>query len=176
MRIIVGAAKGRRLEVPRRGTRPLTGRAREAIFSSLAAVVSDAGVLDLYAGSGSLGLEALSRGAASCRFVERDSAAVQVLRRNVSAVGLGGEVVIEDVSRFLRSAAGTYDLVFVDPPYADEDVDTVLDLAARLMAPGSLLVVHRRAGDPEPEGEFLIPVADRRYGDVHIRVLRKEEA
>lgn len=176
MRIIAGEAKGRRLDVPRCGTRPLTGRAREAIFSSLAAVVPDARVLDLYAGSGSLGLEALSRGAKSCRFVERDAAAAQVLLRNVAAVGLGGDVVVEDVVRFLRRASGAYDVVFVDPPYADEGVNAVLDLAARRMAAKSLLVVHRRAGNLEPKGEFLIPVMDRRYGDAHIRVLRKEEA
>lgn len=176
MRVIAGVAKGRRLEVPRQGTRPLTGRAREAIFSSLAADVSDARVLDLYAGSGSLGLEALSRGATSCRFVERDAAAVRVLRRNVAAVGLGGEVVADDVARFLRRTADTYDVVFVDPPYADDQIGPVLDLAARRMAPRSLLVVHRRAGGPELGSEFLIPIADRRYGDAHIRVLRKEEA
>jgi 16S rRNA (guanine966-N2)-methyltransferase len=176
MRIIAGTAKGRRVDVPPRGTRPFTGKVREAVFSSLAVALPGADVLDLYAGSGSLGLEALSRGAASCVFVERDRSAVRVLRRNVETVGLGGSVVVEEVSRFLRRATGAYDLVFVDPPYVAEDMDAVLRLAARRMVSGALAVVHRRVGEPASDIEFLSLVTDRRYGDAHIRVLRKEEA
>lgn len=176
MRIIAGTAKGRKLAVPTRGTRPLTGRAREAVFSSLAAMVPGADVLDLYAGSGSLGLEALSRGAASCVFVEREPASAAVLRRNIGAVGLGGTVVVQDVDRFLQTGDATYDVVFVDPPYAARDIEVVLDHVARRMASGGVAVVHRRAGEPTSETEFLSLITDRRYGDVHIRVLRKEEA
>jgi 16S rRNA (guanine966-N2)-methyltransferase len=176
VRIIAGTAKGRRLAVPARGTRPLTGRAREAVFSSLAAMVPGSAVLDLYAGSGSLGLEALSRGAASCVFVEREPASAEVLRRNVGAVGLGGTVVVQDVDRFLQTGDANYDLAFVDPPYAARDIDLVLDLVAGRMAPGGVAVVHRRVGEPASDIEFLSLITDRRYGDAHIRVLRKEEA
>ena len=103
MRIIAGEAKGRRLAAPRSGTRPFTGRAKEAVFSSLARFVPNADVLDLFAGSGSLGLEALSRGAASAVFVERDRSAAAVLSANVASVDLGGTVVTVDVDRFLET-------------------------------------------------------------------------
>jgi 16S rRNA (guanine966-N2)-methyltransferase len=101
MRIIAGEAKGRRLVAPRSGTRPFTGRAKEAVFSSLHARVGGAAVLDLFAGSGSLGLEALSRGANSVVFVEQDRDAVTVIAANVDAVGLGGTIVRRDVEAFL---------------------------------------------------------------------------
>ena len=88
------------------------------MFSSLGAVVEDAAVLDLFAGTGSLGLEAMSRGAAAATFVERDRSVLAVLRRNIEAVGLGGTVVAGEVERFVASPGeGSYDLAFVDPPY-----------------------------------------------------------
>ncbi len=103
MRIIAGSAKGRRLEAPRTSdTRPITDRAKESIFSSLGDRVVGARVLDLYAGSGAFGLEALSRGSASAEFVERGREAVGVLRRNVESTGLGGRIVADDVVRFLE--------------------------------------------------------------------------
>jgi 16S rRNA (guanine966-N2)-methyltransferase len=172
MRIIAGIAKGRRLHGPTgRVTRPFPDRAREAVFSSLGASVDDAFVLDLFAGTGSLGLEAMSRGAAAATFVERDRAALAVLRRNIDAVGLGGTVVSDDVERFVASPrAGSYDLAFVDPPY-----DVPLPFLARIleglesaMGNGAVVVVHRRRGQelPVPTG---YAVADRRrYGDSEI--------
>ncbi len=102
LRIISGIAKGRRLSgPPGLTTRPFPDRVREAVFSSLGEVVVDAAVLDLFAGTGSLGLEALSRGASAATFVEHDRAALLVLRRNIEAVGLGGIVVAIDVNRFV---------------------------------------------------------------------------
>jgi 16S rRNA (guanine966-N2)-methyltransferase len=178
MRIIAGAAKGRRLAAPRSGTRPFTGRAREAIFSSLQQRIPGAAVLDLYAGSGSLGLEALSRGAASAVFVESDRTAVRVLSDNVASVDLGGTVVAADVVRFLQRDRATYDLVFVDPPYALDDVDvrSVLHLLGNRVDRHGCVVVHRRAGGTGPESDSLTCADRRRYGDSEIWILEKEQS
>ena len=177
MRIIAGEAKGRRIAAPRSGTRPFTGRAKEAVFSSLARSVPDAAVLDLFAGSGSLGLEALSRGAASAVFVEHNRAASAVLADNVASVGLGGSVVTSDVARFLEHDHGTYSLVFVDPPYAysDSDVGRVLNLIDDRLARDGRVVLHRRAGGTAPESDNLRCTDRRRYGDSEIWILEKEQ-
>ena len=117
MRVVAGEFKGRRLQAPRgRRTRPTADRVREALFSMLGDV-SGARVLDLYAGSGALGIEALSRGAESAVFVERDQQALAAMRRNLEAVGAEADVRRQDVSRFLARTEGTFDLVFCDPPY-----------------------------------------------------------
>jgi 16S rRNA (guanine966-N2)-methyltransferase len=176
MRIIAGEAKGRRISAPRTGTRPFTGRAREAVFSSLALRLPGANVLDLFAGSGSLGLEALSRGAEAVVFVERDRNAVRVLEANVAAVGLGGRIVRSDVESFVASDRGTYDLAFVDPPFAmgDDEVDRVLGMVAERLLEGGVIVVHRRAGGSAPESDNLQDTGPRRYGDSEIWFLEKE--
>ena len=119
MRVIAGDFKGRRLHTARGvRTRPTADRVREALFSMLGDV-SGARVLDLYAGSGALGIEALSRGAESAVFVERDQAALAALRRNLDAIGVDAEVRRQDALRFLARPEGAYDLVFCDPPYDD---------------------------------------------------------
>jgi 16S rRNA (guanine966-N2)-methyltransferase len=179
MRIIAGRAKGRRLVAPRGlETRPLTDRAKEALFSSLANTVVGASVLDLYAGSGSIGLEALSRGAAAAVFVEQDRRAVEALRENIARVGLGGLVEAGPVERYLNATERRSGLVFVDPPYAlaDEDVAGVLHAVAGLAVPGATIVVHRRAGGPEPgHPEDLRLLSRRRYGEVELWRFTKED-
>jgi len=177
MRIIAGDAKGRRLAAPRSGTRPFTGRAKEAVFSSLSRFVPDAAVLDLFAGSGSLGLEALSRGAASAVFVERDRAAAAVLSENVALVDLGGTIVTTDVVRFLERDRATYTLVFVDPPYAfaDLEVERILGLVGERLAADGRIVLHRRAGGTMPNSDNLQCTDRRRYGDSEIWILEKEQ-
>ncbi|MDJ0961231.1 MAG: 16S rRNA (guanine(966)-N(2))-methyltransferase RsmD [Acidimicrobiia bacterium] len=179
MRIIAGAAKGRRLKSPPGiGTRPLTGRAKEALFSSLGTLVVDADVLDLYAGSGSIGLEALSRGAASAVFVERDRRIADTLQANVDLVGLGGSVRRTDVEGFLRSCSSDYDLVFVDPPYAEDDavVAAVLGAIAPVVRSHGVVVVHRRAGGAEPVVPEGLHLRDRRrYGEVELWRFGKED-
>ena len=177
MRIIAGEAKGRRLAAPRSGTRPFTGRAKEAVFSSLHARVAEAAVLDLFAGSGSLGLEALSRGADSVVFVEQDRDAVTVIAANVDAVGLGGTIVRRDVEAFLKSDGGIYDLVFVDPPYAFEDgeVEKILGLVADRIADHGTVILHRRFGGTAPESDNLQCTDRRRYGDSEIWIFEKEQ-
>ncbi len=177
MRIIAGKAKGRKLVAPdTQATRPATDRVREALFSSIGPLVEDARVLDLYAGSGSYGLEALSRGAASALFVESGRKAAEALRRNIAALGLGGVVAVVPVSRFLRDTAATFDLVFVDPPWdLSSDVLTQeLAILDRMLAPGAAVVVSRRKQDRAPghPGNWRV-ATDRRHGDT--RILRYEK-
>jgi 16S rRNA (guanine966-N2)-methyltransferase len=177
-RVVAGVARGRRLQVPPGGTRPTSDRAREGLFSSLQSLVDLEGarVVDLYAGSGALGLEALSRGAAGVTLVERDPAAVRVLQANVAAVGLpGAEVVADDVAAFLRAAAATYDLALLDPPY-DDDVDAVLAALVPRLAPDAVVVAERRSRGAAPTWPPGVqPVRSRRYGEAvlwYARALR----
>lgn len=182
VRIVAGTAGGRRLAVPPRGTRPTSDRVREAVFSTLQARRDLAGtrVLDLYAGSGALGLEALSRGAAHVRFVESDRRAAAVVRRNVEELGLGGQsgsavqVSVADVPVILRGGADQpYDVVLADPPYALDDgaVSAVLSALTSCgwLASAALIVVERaaRALPPAwPDGVFEL--TSRRYGDTAV--------
>ena len=122
MRVIAGIAKGRTLEAPRGGaTRPATDRIRETLFAIVEPIIGDARVLDLFAGAGTLGIEALSRGAASATFVERSAEALKALRKNIATTGFGdrAEVVAANVLAFLEQISGPYDMVFCDPPFAD---------------------------------------------------------
>ncbi len=172
MRIIAGQARGRRLRSPRgMATRPMMDRAREALFSSLGELIRAGRVLDLYAGSGSLGLEALSRGAASAVFVEQGRPALEALRENIGMVGLGGRIVAEDVVRYLKSTGDQFDLVFVDPPYALDlaSVSEILTLIAGRIPVGGTVVLHRPDGEAEPDAPAgLSRVDTRRYGGTRL--------
>ena len=147
MRIIAGQAKGRTLVAPKdRGTRPATDRIREALFAILEPDLADSRVLDLFAGAGTMGLEALSRGAASATFVERAAPAIAALKRNVAATGSEdrAELVHANVLGFLdRVGAAQYDIVFVDPPFSDVAVMEAT-LAhpnfARALVPGATVI------------------------------------
>ena len=169
---MAGTAGGRRLTVPPAGTRPTSDRAREALFASLHTLLELDGchALDLYAGSGAVGLEALSRGAASVTLVESDRRAAAVLRENVAAVGLpGAQVVVRDVRAWARGADdGRFDLVFADPPYAlgaGELAGVLTDLAGRY-ASGAVVVVERSARDPDWTWPTpLEALRHKRYGE-----------
>ncbi len=178
MRIISGMAGGRRIRAPDTpGTRPATDRVREAVFSSLGSRVEEADVADLYAGSGSFGLEALSRGARSATFVESSRRALSALRANIAAIGLGGEVTGGRVDDFLEGHQGQFDLVFLDPPWDLETstVETQFALLDRLIRPGGTVVVSRRHTDSKPRApKNWRLAADKRYGDT--RILRYEKA
>ena len=175
MRIIAGAAKGRNLDAPKSGTRPMTGRARESIFSILGHRVVGIRVLDLYAGSGSLGLEALSRGATDAIFVERSRRAGATIEANIDRVDLGGHVRQSDVSVYLRSAKAQFSVVFVDPPYADTDaeVESVLSLIEPVLTDDGIVVVHRQARSEVAAPEFLHTVDERRYGDAVVTMMER---
>jgi len=160
MRITSGILKGRTFKVPKEGVRPTTERVREAIFSSVAAYVPGARVLDLFAGAGGLGLEAWSRGAASVTAVEKVSKHWKNLEKNFQTLeptaGLGSwEVVRADVYDFLKRAAGSFefDLIFADPPYEEVDVPRVLNAIGDALAPGGLLVFEMQKRD-----SYTLPV------------------
>jgi 16S rRNA (guanine966-N2)-methyltransferase len=176
-RVIAGEAGGRRLAVPDgRATRPTSDRAREGLFasvSSIAGPLTGARVLDLYAGSGAVGLEALSRGAEHVLLVEHDARAARVIRQNIEAIGLPGAAVVADrVERALARGPGDgrYDIVFADPPYAmaGADVSRMLSALAdrRWLAPGALVIVERatRSGPVRWPAGF-VPDRARRYGE-----------
>jgi 16S rRNA (guanine966-N2)-methyltransferase len=168
--VVAGSFKGRRMVAPRgTRTRPTADRVREALFSMLGEV-EGARVLDLYAGSGALGIEALSRGAESAVFVERDARAVAAIERNLAAVGAEAHVARQDVSRFLGHAEGPYDLVFCDPPY-DFASRLAGALAERLPAvapPGARIVTESDKRNPL---ELPFPlVTERVYGDTRIAI------
>jgi 16S rRNA (guanine966-N2)-methyltransferase len=136
--------------------------------------LSSAAVLDLYAGSGALGLEALSRGAGSVTLVESDRNAVNVLRKNVAAVGLpGASVVSGRVLPVLRGGSGAFDLVLLDPPYADSDVDLVLAALQGWTAPDALVLLERSVRSPDPVWpSFLEPLRVKKYGDTAVHWAR----
>ena len=171
-RIVAGTAGGRTLRVPGTGTRPTSDRVREALFSRLEHLdaIDDAVVLDLYAGSGALGLEAASRGARTVVLVESDRAAAEVCRRNVATLGLGGvQVVADRVLAYLsRGAVPTADLVLVDPPYelAEPELADVLAALAPRLSPDVVVVVERSTRSPEPRWPSTLRRRDeRRYGE-----------
>ncbi|OQZ95187.1 16S rRNA (guanine(966)-N(2))-methyltransferase RsmD [Mycolicibacter algericus] len=178
-RIVGGVAGGRRIAVPPRGTRPTTDRVREALFNVLAARLDLDGmaVLDLYAGSGALGLEALSRGAATVLFVESDRRAADVLAGNIAALGLPGATLRRGTVAAVL-AGGTdaaVDLVLADPPYevSAADIDSLpgLLVAGGWAGPGTVVVIERAAMSPAvawPEGWNVWP--DRRYGDTRLEL------
>lgn len=190
MRIIAGHLKGRRLEAPSHGTRPTLDKIREAIFSRLENwdVVRDAVVLDLFAGSGSLALEALSRGAKCATLVEKSGKAAHVARRNITACGMGEATIVSvaDASAFLHSAAMSpaslnnghgYDLVFLDPPYhlTDEVLTDTLAALLPLLDLDATVVIERDFRSPEPTlPEGLAPISGRRWGDTTVWFVKVE--
>ena len=170
-RIVAGSAKGRTLVVPKSGTRPTSERVREALFSRLdhMNVLEEATVLDLYAGTGALGLEALSRGASSATLVEKASGAARVATANVRSTGLSARVVTADSRAYLggRSAeplSGEVDLVFIDPPYdiAEEEMTAVLEGLAPWIGPDALVVVERSTRAPAPTWPAFLVLEDTR--------------
>ena len=174
MRVVAGAWRGRRLAAPRGArTRPTSDRVREALFSILAGRVAEARVLDLFAGSGALGIEALSRGAASATFVDDAVAAIGAIRRNLDGVE-GGEVVRRDARAFLRTARENgrqYDLVFLDPPYRHAETlgRTLGEAVAAVLAPDGLAVSESDRRSPLDLPPLTID-DERRYGDTLIRL------
>jgi 16S rRNA (guanine966-N2)-methyltransferase len=174
MRVVAGRYGGRRLVAPPgSATRPTSDRVREALFSVLGGSVQDARVLDLYAGSGALGIEALSRGAASVLFVDRSPHAITAIRANLKALGIDADVRRLEARAALRTAsarADAYDLVFLDPPYrrAAELGRELSEALPAVLAPRARVVSESDRRDPL---ELDFPLVDeRRYGDTVIRI------
>jgi 16S rRNA (guanine966-N2)-methyltransferase len=184
MRVIAGSAKGVRLAPVPRGVRPVSDMAREGLFSSIAADVPGAIVLDLFAGTGALGIEALSRGADEAVFVERSEAAAGVVRANLAKARLAerASVLRRDASSFVSgddSSIGPFDIVLLDPPYdlGPPELDRVLAaLADRWLAgPGSTLVFTRGIRSSMPVIPVNLPVARHlEYGDTLVLICRAQ--
>lgn len=175
-RIIAGRAGSIALEVPDAGTRPTSDRVRESLFGALesADALRGAAVLDLYAGSGALALEAVSRGAAAADLVERAPRAAAVVERNTArvkrSVGVDAAIRVHraPVTAYLSSARGPFDVVFIDPPYdiAEEEITEVLRLLVPALAPDAIVVVERAKRSPQPTlPAGLALTRDKRYGD-----------
>jgi 16S rRNA (guanine966-N2)-methyltransferase len=174
MRVVAGTARGVPLRSPRGGdTRPITDRVKETLFAIIGARVIDAVVLDLYAGSGAIGIEALSRGAAHVTFVERGRDALAAMRDNLARTRLDANatVVGDDVLRFLVQPSGPFDLALLDPPYDERAILAPLQrLTAHLAADATVVVKHFwRTEIALPDG--LAPVRERRFGETTLTFL-----
>ena len=169
MRVIAGSAGGLTLVAPRdRTTRPITDRVKETLFGILGERVPNARVLDLYAGSGAIGIEALSRGAAHATFVERGREALAALRTNLEHTRLTAlaSVVATDVERFLEAPHDEpWDLVVLDPPYAQRAIVAPLLSLRRHLAPGAVLVLKHHWRSPPPPIDGLLTTRERRFGE-----------
>ena len=181
MRVIAGTAGGLTLHVPRSDLRPTMDKVRGAIFDSLRDVVPDARVLDLFAGSGALGIEALSRGAASVTFVESDRRAVESIQRNLATTRLSGTVHGGDVFSFVDRLAGpaAFDLVFADPPYAhrpgerDFTPELLTNTALqRTLSPDGIFILEHLPGAELPLDDIWECFRQKRYGATAVAMLR----
>jgi 16S rRNA (guanine966-N2)-methyltransferase len=185
-RVIAGSAKGIRLRAPGPGTRPIADRVKQTLFAILEPDLPGAIVLDLFAGSGAAGIEALSRGAAAVTFVEKDQGAAAVIDANLRAAGLAGPdatIVRWDVTRWLAEGHGDarFDLVIVDPPYAETEVlgRVLADLGApdAPLAPRARVVAKHFWRDRPPEQiGMLATERDRRFGETALTFYRRQEA
>lgn len=188
MRVIGGTLRGRKLSAPRgHGTRPTADRVRESLFNVLAPTVADAAVLDLFAGSGALGIEALSRGARFAVFVESDAGACAVLRQNVERLGLQQQAHVrqarvEAAIGRLAASGQQFDLILMDPPYGSRLTRPVLAQLAdeQLAAPDAVVAVEHDRRDDVPESagsgaQALVRFRVLQYGDTAVSLYRLQE-
>ena len=183
MRVLAGALKGKRLVTPRGSTtRPTADQVRLALLDTLTPYLPGARMLDLFAGAGGVGFEALSRGAAHATFVERDARAVAALRANVETLGVGAQVRIErlDVRTALERLAAegaAFELVFLDPPYEDDVLGPALERlgALPLVTPGGLVIAqHMTKRAPAERGGSLAAFRTRRFGETTLTFFRAD--
>jgi 16S rRNA (guanine966-N2)-methyltransferase len=171
MRVIAGTHGGRRLRAPDSiDTRPVTDRVKESVFSSLGGAIVGAAVADLYAGAGSFGIEALSRGAASVVFVESGRKALGALDANLTALGMDATIVRSPVEGYVASCHHTFDVVFCDPPWSlpASELTMVLESLLPTLGAGSVVVITRRSGDEVPTPAGYAIDDERRLGDTRI--------
>jgi RNA methyltransferase, RsmD family len=180
MRVIAGSAGGIRLAAPKRGVRPTMDRVKAAIFSSLGEAIIGARVLDLFAGSGALGIEALSRGAASAIFVEDDRQSAEMIEQNLAKTGLKGRVRHQDVFDFLRQAsdAEKFQIIFADPPYeknhrGESDTGKLLNNESlpHLLSPNGIFVLEKRPGELLREINLWRIIRQKTYGATQVLFL-----
>ena len=180
MRVIAGSAGGLRLAAPKRGVRPTMDRVKAAIFSSLGDTIIGARVLDLFAGSGALGIEALSRGAASVLFVEGDRQSIAAIKENLAKVNLTGRIRQENVFDFLRRSAGTenFQIIFADPPYeqtksGERYTEKLLsnEVLPQLLDSDGVFVLEKRPSELIPATNLWDVVRARKYGATEVLFL-----
>jgi 16S rRNA (guanine966-N2)-methyltransferase len=180
MRVIAGSAGGLRLAAPKRGVRPTMDRVKAAIFSSLGDTVIGARVLDLFAGSGALGIEALSRGAASVLFVEEDRQSIAAIKENLAKVNLTGRIRQENVFDFLRRSAGmeNFQIIFADPPYeqtksGERYTEKLLsnEVLPQLLDSDGVFVLEKRPSELIPATNLWDVVRARKYGATEVLFL-----
>jgi 16S rRNA (guanine966-N2)-methyltransferase len=180
MRVIAGSAGGIRLAVPKYGVRPTMDRVKAAIFSSLGEMVVGARVLDLFAGTGGLGIEALSRGASSVVFVDGDGRSCEMIERNLAKTQLKGRVRRQDVFDFLRrpSLSDRFEIIFADPPYektksGEDYVEKLLmsDALPRLLEPGGIFILEKRPAEISPESNIWHVMRRKTYGATEVLFL-----
>ena len=180
IRVIAGKYGGRKLDAPKPNntrTKPMGERIRNALFNRIGGEVRGARVLDVFAGTGAVGFEALSRGAAHVTFIERDKIAQNILRKNMVSLGVESDVtlVYSSVSVWLESGqAENYDIIFADPPYYDTQFSTVLKLLS-LLKPGALMVLsHPGRGEFPNLTKEIVVVDNRSYGNAFLTSFRRE--
>jgi 16S rRNA (guanine(966)-N(2))-methyltransferase RsmD len=177
MRIITGTARGRKLETPEGlTTRPTSSRVKEGLFNVIQFDIPAAKTLDLFAGSGQLGIEALSRGAKSCVFVDKDKNCQTIIKKNITSTGFDAQsrVVASDCVQFLNITKDKFDIAFIDPPYESELYDKILNAAADKINDGGIAVCESSVYTvlPEKAGDLSL-YRDYRYGKVKITVFKK---
>jgi len=170
MRVTGGIGRGQRLKVPAGDrVRPTSDKVKQALFNILGERVEDAVFLDLYAGAGGIGIEALSRGARRVVFVDASRDSVDAVKHNIGQTGFGdrAEVVFSEAETFLKKASGPYDIVFLDPPYAEEMQPLLGRLAgAGILKPGSIVIAEHFKKQPSPESAGALTLyRDAQYGD-----------
>lgn len=182
MRVITGTARGKRLgELKGNDTRPTTGKVKEGLFSALQFEIEGRRVLDLFAGTGQLGIEALSRGAQWCTFVDCRRDAADLVRRNLEICELSdrAEVLCGDAMGFLNGRCKPYGLIFLDPPYAGNGLDKAITAIVRfdILAPGGILVAEAPADKPLPDvPAFWHMRRSYRYGKIKVTVLERDRS
>ena len=178
MRVITGIARGRKLKEPEgRDIRPTADQVKESVFNIIQGDVEGRTCLDLFSGTGQMGIEALSRGAARCVFVDADRAAVRLTKLNLEKTGLKGEVYQDDALRFLESRE-KYDLIIIDPPYQSGLYEKVLQRIKDFdkLHTGGIMVVESSADyEPESPGAPYFKLRTYRYGKVRITTFTKSE-
>ncbi|HEX5450239.1 MAG TPA: 16S rRNA (guanine(966)-N(2))-methyltransferase RsmD [Gaiellaceae bacterium] len=171
MRIIAGSHRGHRIAAPKgRDTRPTSDRVRENAFN-LVGPVDDANVLDLFAGSGAMGMEALSRGAATCTFVENDRDACRIINANLDKLKLHATVLCQDATRTVAQERRRFDLILCDPPY---DFDATKLPFARLLTEDGVLVYESNGREPAPAIEGLAERTSRKYGSARLTLFSRD--
>jgi 16S rRNA (guanine966-N2)-methyltransferase len=182
MRVVSGSKKGHPLQaVPGKGTRPTVDKVKESVFNMIGPYFNGGSALDLYAGTGGLGIEALSRGMDRCIFVDANRRAVTVVRDNLSSTGLKeqAEVFCNDANRALKALIKrelSFDVVFLDPPYAEQEIESqiaIMDVHS-LLHEGSLVVAEHSSADILPENiGSVVKIKETEYGQTTITVFRK---